>query len=1065
MKELIIAENAFEPDTWKHIQTEDVCASLVEHFGEVFPEKARIYWNDVAVANDVTPRTPADIERLQTLDGRFIVIVYPQWVYAIVAIIVIIVSVVASLALAPKVPNPSIKNTNQGSANNQLSGRTNNERMGERIPDIYGQVWSTPDLLAVPYSVYINNQQVEIAYMCIGRGKFSISTSDIYDGDTRVSDIAGSSVEVWAPNTSPNTVGGSPQYHVGSRISGSGFALQSAARSNSVNGQVLRPPNDETMTGSSNISFVYPDSIVTNDTGVDFTQHFDTDDQLKVTGASSVNSLNLNGTYDVLAVSNAAITLANPASVNSHWNSINSLPDNQTDYVSPTLATSGDKWIGPFTLNVDTLSQIICNFVATNGLYKQDNDGNKYAVNVTVEIEVTPVNPSIQPPRTVTYNYPGGNFNGWQFSGYTNGTGESRRHWSLDGSGHWTWEFAQNGFDPLWSDPTQVSFGLANCSQFELIATLHSNDGGSVNGSDILIYLCGAPTSGGTVNESNHTAVDGMKGPYIRVSPRNNNFGIYATDGTNLDNQTGVSLGYNHDYKVDILCSNNGDTTYNVVAKIYDGVTLLATSSATITYFNQYLGFVPMYAGDGGSADPTNGGKVTNVQVIVQFASGSAESFLATVYGSASNRTYRAATLYATPSFSGACTVRARRVSATDEGFGGTVVDSVQWQDFYAMSPVTQTDFGDVTTVLSQTYATAGALSVKERRLNMQVERILPIHTSGNSFSGTAATKAAADAFVQIALDNSIGNLSNADLDIQGIYDTFAAANTYFGISAATEFCYTFDKFNISLEEMLQTVANAAFCEAYRQGRVIGVTFEQKTTTSRILFNHRNKLPLTESRTITFGNLNNYDGVQFQWIDPTDDSTQTIYLPDNSSVNPQIVQSVGIRNEQQAQLLANRIWNKIKYQTTAIEFDSTHEAAMLNVSDRILVSDGTRPNVQEGDITAVNGLILTTSQPVAFVGGHSYTVFLQHYDESVEGITATAGTDDHKIVLSGAPMLPLVTDTAMYARTTYLLVEDNDVSQKAFLMTAKKPKTTYTYSITAVNYDDRYYDYDLTYHP
>ena len=86
-------------------------------------------------------------------------------------------------------------------------------RVNGRIPDIYGTVRSTPDLLCA-HRVFENHVEKEIAYMCIGRGAYEVS--DIRDGTTPVADIAGASVAVYGPYTSPN--GGQPQQVIGNQI-------------------------------------------------------------------------------------------------------------------------------------------------------------------------------------------------------------------------------------------------------------------------------------------------------------------------------------------------------------------------------------------------------------------------------------------------------------------------------------------------------------------------------------------------------------------------------------------------------------------------------------------------------------------------------------------------------------------------------------------------------------------------------------------------------------------------------------------------------------------------------
>lgn len=1076
MKQLVIADNPFNPSSWIYLDTDDVCASMKEHFGDSLPESARIYWNDVAQSCDVTPRVKGDIERLQSLEGRIIVMVYPAGVGAIIAaIIVIIIAVVATIALAPKAPTTNTTNNNLGSSNNQLSGRSNTQRPGQRIPDIYGAVWSTPDLLALPYSVYTNNQQVEIAYMCIGRGTFSIDPTEVFDGDTLISSIAGASVEIWGPGKSPNTTGAVPQLTIGARISGGGFAIQTAARSNSVNGQVLRAPNQNTLTGSTNISFVYPDTIVTNDSAVDFTKDFDTDDALTVSSANPVNGLDLNGTYSVLAVSNSQITLANPPAINAAWNGIASLTGGQTDYVSPVLATSGSKWIGPFVVDSVALSQIVCNFVATNGLYRENSSGDYHALNVGVEIWVTPTDPTTQAARTITDLNTGTDFTDWQPCTPIL-IGVPITTWSIVSS---KWQFSsQLVFNPIYYAPPSGSGNFILSGATTL--TLKGKFNFSADTPNLRVYPGGSPNFDTTVPAN----INSFSGAYVEFDFQHGQMNFWESDGSGGGGTPGsISFADGVDYYFVIQLINNNipfganpadyghSGTIQCIANVYldsDHTTSLGTAGSDFTPLDEYLAIVPTSHNTSTLAT----GAFWDVEVDTYYAPGTPESFSTTINGSAITRTYRAGTLYATPTFSGGASVMARRSTQTYNGSGNTVVDSIQWQDFYTMAPVTATDFGDVTTVLARTFATAGALSVKQRRLNMLASRMLPTYNGDGTFddSTLVATNSAADAFCQMVLDPSIGGLTSSDVDIEEVYTTVDDINTYFRTARASQFCYTFDDFNTSLEESLQTIANAVFCEAYRQGSVIGLSFEKATDTSTILFNHRNKLPGTETRTVNFGNTNDYDGVAFQWTNPVDDSAVFIYLPDESAVNPQKITSTGIRNYQQAAWLANRIYAKILRQHTAVQFDCTHEAALLNINDRIIVSDGTRADIIEGEILDVNGLILTVSQPydpAFFSVGCS--IFLQHYDNSVESIVCSVGADNTHIVLSTAPLLPLVTDSANYAKTTYSCVKnalgddpDNFYTGKAFLVASKKSTSTYTYTLTAINYDFRYYAYDAS---
>ncbi len=410
----------------------------------------------------------------------------------------------------------------------------------------------------------------------------------------------------------------------------------------------------------------------------------------------------------------------------------------------------------------------------------------------------------------------------------------------------------------------------------------------------------------------------------------------------------------------------------------------------------------------------------------------------------------------------GRCTVSCVRLTDLQTGFTGQVVEEIKWVDLYGAKSIDSLDFGDVTTVRTKARATAGATSAESRELNMQVTRKIPQRISGSDFTTELYPTNRADEIISaICLDPRIGNRSKSEIDFDNIYQTVADIEAYFGTELAAEFNYTFDSDNLSFEETISSVARAIFCTVYRRGNLIQLGFEAKTENSTLLFNHRNKLPGTETRTVRFGNQDGVDGVEFEYVDPSDGSIQTLYLPeDQSSINPRKLDFPGIRSTVQAHFHANRIWNKVRYQHILTEFTATHEADLLVLGDRILVADNTRPNIQDGQVQAQFGLSLTLSQKVDLSGGGEYVIFLQYSDGTVDPIGVTAGAESYDVVLAKAPTQALSLDPDNYAQTTYLIVMDPGTSTNAFLVSEKSPDTNYTSVVTAINYDGRYYDND-----
>lgn len=396
------------------------------------------------------------------------------------------------------------------------------------------------------------------------------------------------------------------------------------------------------------------------------------------------------------------------------------------------------------------------------------------------------------------------------------------------------------------------------------------------------------------------------------------------------------------------------------------------------------------------------------------------------------------------------------------------VVDETRLDSLYGLGYVEQGHFGNVATVMVKTAATSGALSVKERKFNMQVTRKIigrdnQYIDGSNPWGFTPDVVQVHDGTLimrDIALDPHLGNMAEEQLDYQSMFTASALNQVYFGTIETRNFNHTFDDKNLSAEEMLIQVADAIHCVPYRQGNQFKLKFEGRTNQSILLFNHRNKIPDSELRTVKFGTNDDHDGVDFDWVDPDDGSIQTLQVPDDTGTNHKKVEMPGIQSELQAHFHAWRIWNKIKYRNIAVEFDCTAEAALLIRNDRILVADNTRSTTYDGHIVARSNLTLTLSQPIDATPGASYSMHLQHYDGKTELIPINIIPNNKQVVLTTPPRLPLVIDKDYYAQTTYTIVEENNPRALAFMVQEREPETNFQQKIRAHNYDDRFYERD-----
>jgi len=434
-------------------------------------------------------------------------------------------------------------------------------------------------------------------------------------------------------------------------------------------------------------------------------------------------------------------------------------------------------------------------------------------------------------------------------------------------------------------------------------------------------------------------------------------------------------------------------------------------------------------------------------------------------------------TIEITTGWTGATMVRARRTNDHDFGFSGSVVDEIKYESLSAVSELSVTDFGNVTTVQTLTKATTRALALKERKFNCIASRLIPTYNGtvfsgefnddGSIASGTiSATNNPPDIIAAISKDKTIGNLDiNIDVDMPQIYQTWYSNihnESWTGGIDNLEFSYTLDSDNISFEETVRMIADACFCLAYRQNGKIRFSFDGLQTASTALFTHRNKKPASDVISRRFAADDQYDGIEFVYNDSVSDAQETIKLPlDLSATNYKKIELAGVRNYTQAWYRANREYNKLKLQRVSIETETTSDGRLLLPNQRIDIVDNTRFDSKDGEVIAQDGLILTLSRRVVF-GAGDHSILLIKRDGSLESIPVTAGTSANKVVLAYAPSEAINTTNGgdVGVRTIFSFGADSSEGANSYLVQEVSISDNSYVKVKAINYDAGYYAAD-----
>lgn len=396
--QLVIIRNPMDVsfDSVEVINGHDLQVMLKQAFPLGITSSIEFYHQNLFNKVFVSRETKKHVDDFLSLNGRIYAVIMPKDPFTI-AIAAFVVSMVATVALLMTMPIPQPTGGNPApSPNNALAQRTNRQRIGGRICDIFGELWSIPDLIATPYTLFINSDEVEFAFMCIGAGKFEVKQAK--DDTTPVEQVRGMNVAIYNPNTNALN---QPSKQFGNYLTDVewDFSRQIAKKYTSVNGQIL--PSPDNYITAEDLSAMAGGVITSQD--INFTWQFVIGGELTISGAgelASGNNLmttetpstavkyNLNGSYTVKAIDGNTITLESPQLIAPDWDKL-TLDQDFTKGEFDISTNSNSLWQGYFYTD-DSEYTHICINLFSQALYLMSKNGNRWqpiSISFIVEIE------------------------------------------------------------------------------------------------------------------------------------------------------------------------------------------------------------------------------------------------------------------------------------------------------------------------------------------------------------------------------------------------------------------------------------------------------------------------------------------------------------------------------------------------------------------------------------------------------------------------------------------------------------------------------------------------------
>ena len=404
--------------------------------------------------------------------------------------------------------------------------------------------------------------------------------------------------------------------------------------------------------------------------------------------------------------------------------------------------------------------------------------------------------------------------------------------------------------------------------------------------------------------------------------------------------------------------------------------------------------------------------------------------------------------------------VRMRRVTDLDLKFEGQVVDEIKYSNLYGQAQDRTIHYGNRTTVHTARKQTARATVIKQPQLKMVVtEKVFKY--LGNGVFDTVRTKntQAVQSLIRLMRDPVVGNLPLSTATMDALLATQSEVENYFQDVRAGQFCYTFDKYTDTAQDIITTIAEAIFCSATRRGQQIILNLERPRPGPEMVFTHRSKAPSGEKWTRQFNDKSAYDSLKFSYIDPDTNIKETIQIPPEGGLKTDTFDSKGIRNYQQAYWHAWRRYQRNSLNRVSVEFTALEEGILAIPGRPISVVKGSRVSPYDGYVVAVDGLTLVLSQNVEFTPGEDHSLILKKRDGGVQSVQVTPGHNDSTVIMLSAPQEAIYTGNSEL-KTEFSFGSDSRHAAQMIMVSTVEPGDDRTVRITGFNYDADYYKYD-----
>ena len=413
---------------------------------------------------------------------------------------------------------------------------------------------------------------------------------------------------------------------------------------------------------------------------------------------------------------------------------------------------------------------------------------------------------------------------------------------------------------------------------------------------------------------------------------------------------------------------------------------------------------------------------------------------------------------------SGRYRIQFERLNAVN-GDGGA--DVAKLEEVYAVREYASKVLPGVTAIRVTTKATTAATGFSDRKFNLRWSR--HVRTLTSDALSASRNFARAMAHIWTIAGNPISGMDT---------DALATINAEIGeTSPLLRFDGSLDDADMSLGERLQYVANTARCVVWRDGIKWTATRDQARAYPELQLDYRNLAANGDSAISYAAHLPaTNDGIEVEYVDEATQAKKS-YVRLNISTgtpvagivsNPKKIKMQGCTTLDQAENRAQLEARRLIYQRISVSDTALADAGGLGIGALVRWID---PNdfagddgLQAGEVLAINGNIITTSEPIDWKGQTSGRIMFTGQDGKQVGTTQVCYPSGSDIQVAALPVGVYVADGARQLGSRYAfavgLTQAEIEAAGLYTVTEVRPSADGTVSLSLAQYDSRIYQAD-----